>query len=276
MRTSGRNAHAGLYSRVRGHDRSSPIRSRRSRLPFGPGSRRVSRRRPRPRPRAGRPSRGASTRSSTHPRGVARPWPPSCTRSTASPSTRARRAPERPAGPRPGPLHLPAQGPDLRRRAQPAGPAHRDRPRGPATRREPRQASPSPAAPATPRPRTAARSPDTRPTSSSRPRRACTCSSRARPREILRGVEHVIVDEIHAMAGTKRGAHLALSLERLEAPPTRGRRAAPAHRPVRHAAAAGGHRPLPRRHRAGPRGHDRRCRARASRSSSRSSSRSTT
>ncbi len=36
-------------------------------------------------------------------------------------------------------------------------------------------------------------------------------------REILRGVEHVIVDEVHAMAGTKRGAHLALSLERLSA-----------------------------------------------------------
>jgi ATP-dependent Lhr-like helicase len=35
-------------------------------------------------------------------------------------------------------------------------------------------------------------------------------------REILRGVEHVILDEVHAMAGTKRGAHLALSLERLE------------------------------------------------------------
>ena len=34
-------------------------------------------------------------------------------------------------------------------------------------------------------------------------------------REILRGVEHVIVDEVHAIAGTKRGAHLALSLERL-------------------------------------------------------------
>ncbi|MEX2183314.1 MAG: helicase-related protein, partial [Chloroflexota bacterium] len=35
-------------------------------------------------------------------------------------------------------------------------------------------------------------------------------------REILRGVEHIIVDEVHAIAGTKRGAHLALSLERLE------------------------------------------------------------
>ena len=34
-------------------------------------------------------------------------------------------------------------------------------------------------------------------------------------RETLRTVETVIVDEIHVMAGTKRGAHLALSLERL-------------------------------------------------------------
>ena len=33
---------------------------------------------------------------------------------------------------------------------------------------------------------------------------------------MLRSVEHVIVDEIHAVAATKRGAHLALSLERLE------------------------------------------------------------
>jgi ATP-dependent helicase Lhr and Lhr-like helicase len=36
-------------------------------------------------------------------------------------------------------------------------------------------------------------------------------------REMLRSVETVIVDEVHAVAGTKRGAHLALSLERLEA-----------------------------------------------------------
>ena len=36
-------------------------------------------------------------------------------------------------------------------------------------------------------------------------------------RELLRTVETVIVDEVHAVAGTKRGAHLALSLERLAA-----------------------------------------------------------
>jgi ATP-dependent Lhr-like helicase len=36
-------------------------------------------------------------------------------------------------------------------------------------------------------------------------------------RDSLRGVETVIVDEVHAVAGSKRGAHLALSLERLDA-----------------------------------------------------------
>jgi len=36
-------------------------------------------------------------------------------------------------------------------------------------------------------------------------------------REVLRSIETVIVDEVHAVAGTKRGAHLALSLERLDA-----------------------------------------------------------
>ncbi|MGO9284688.1 ATP-dependent helicase [Mycobacterium sp.] len=35
-------------------------------------------------------------------------------------------------------------------------------------------------------------------------------------RQTLAGVETVIVDEVHAIAGTKRGAHLALSLERLD------------------------------------------------------------
>lgn len=44
-------------------------------------------------------------------------------------------------------------------------------------------------------------------------------------RRILRTVRYVIVDEIHAVCGTKRGVHLSLSLERLEAllpaPPVR-------------------------------------------------------
>jgi len=44
-------------------------------------------------------------------------------------------------------------------------------------------------------------------------------------RTVLRDIETVIVDEIHAVADDKRGAHLSLSLERLEAltfrPPTR-------------------------------------------------------
>ena len=47
----------------------------------------------------------------------------------------------------------------------------------------------------------------------------------ARSREVLRGVQTVIVDEIHALARDKRGSHLALSLERLTA--------LCGHRPVR-------------------------------------------
>ncbi|HEY2149188.1 MAG TPA: DEAD/DEAH box helicase, partial [Vicinamibacterales bacterium] len=36
-------------------------------------------------------------------------------------------------------------------------------------------------------------------------------------RESLRSIDTIIIDEIHALVPTKRGAHLALSLERLEA-----------------------------------------------------------
>src|SRR3954466_10300929 len=35
-------------------------------------------------------------------------------------------------------------------------------------------------------------------------------------REILTGVQTLVLDEVHAVAGTKRGAHLALSAERLD------------------------------------------------------------
>src|SRR5439155_20740523 len=38
----------------------------------------------------------------------------------------------------------------------------------------------------------------------------------SRAREILKDAEWVIVDEVHAVAQSKRGAHLALTLERLE------------------------------------------------------------
>ncbi len=44
-------------------------------------------------------------------------------------------------------------------------------------------------------------------------------------REMLSGVEAVIVDEIHAVAHSKRGSHLALTLERLEALVAAGRAA---------------------------------------------------
>jgi len=51
----------------------------------------------------------------------------------------------------------------------------------------------------------------------------------ARFREKLRAVRYIIVDELHAVAGDKRGAHLALTLERLE----RMVRGSGAPRPVR-------------------------------------------
>ena len=74
-------------------------------------------------------------------------------------------------------------------------------------------------------------------------------------RETLRAIETVIVDEVHAVAGTKRGAHLALSLERLDA---LLERAGAADRPLGDAAPARGDRPLRLRRPADParrRGH---------------------
>ena len=74
-------------------------------------------------------------------------------------------------------------------------------------------------------------------------------------RETLRGVEAVIVDEIHALAATKRGSHLAVTLERLDHwVRRRRRRRAAAHRPVGHPTSAGGDRAVPRRHRRRRRG----------------------
>ena len=69
----------------------------------------------------------------------------------------------------------------------------------------------------------------------------------SRGRDILAGVRSVIVDEIHAVAGTKRGTHLALSLERLERLVADDGGRAPAHRPLGHPAPAVGDRALPGR-----------------------------
>ena len=65
-----------------------------------------------------------------------------------------------------------------------------------------------------------------------------------RSRAMLRTVRTVIVDEIHAVIGTRRGAHLALSLERLAGG---GGGAAPAHRPVGDAGAGRNRRRVPGR-----------------------------
>ena len=71
-------------------------------------------------------------------------------------------------------------------------------------------------APATPRPTSAGCSPAPRPTCwSPRPSRCSCCSPRRRGSRCA-GSRTVILDEVHAVAGTKRGAHLALSLERLD------------------------------------------------------------
>ena len=80
----------------------------------------------------------------------------------------------------------------------------------------------------------------------------------SRARETLTEVECVIVDEIHAVAGSKRGSHLSLTLERLEELVTSSRGdpigrlrtigRSPAHRPVGDPAPDRGHRALPGRH----------------------------
>ena len=87
----------------------------------------------------------------------------------------------------------------------------------------------------------------------------------SRARDVLRAVETVIVDEIHSLVPTKRGAHLALSLERLQAAV---RAPDSADRPVGDAAAARRGRALSRRRRpckgaGGERGHGRRAATRS-------------
>ena len=119
--------------------RRPPIRSRRSAPPSGPGSRARSRR-----PTQAQAEGWAAIASGRHtlihaPTGSGKTlaaflW---TLDRLAAPPPRPPAAKGQP-GSRPRPVHQPAQGADLRRRAQPPGAARRDRPRG----RPPRRARP--------------------------------------------------------------------------------------------------------------------------------------
>ncbi len=126
-------------------------------------------------------------------------------------------APAGAAAPLPGALRVAAEGAGRRRRAQPARPAGRHPARRDPARPARSRTSPSASAPATPRPTSAAGSPRTPPDILITTPESLFLLLTSQARESLRGVETVIVDEVHAVAGTKRGAHLALSLERLDA-----------------------------------------------------------
>ena len=98
-----------------------------------------------------------------------------------------------------------------------------------------RPASPRRSAPATRRPRERAAMLETPPhILVTTPESLYLLLTSERSREMLRTVRTVIVDEIHAVIETRRGAHLALSLERLQHV---ARRAAAAHRALGHAEA---------------------------------------
>ena len=115
-------------------------------------------------------------------------------------------------------LRLAAAGPVERHPAQPAGAAGRDPGAGPRRSSPTARRSAPWSAPATRRPASGSRwSAGRRTSSSPRPSRSTWCSPASAAGRSCGSVETVIVDEIHAVARDKRGSHLALSLERLEA-----------------------------------------------------------
>ena len=103
-------------------------------------------------------------------------------------------------------LRLAAEGAQLRHRAEPPQPARRARLEAPGRRSE------RATRPAEERRRMLRTPPDILITTPE----SLFLLLTSQARETLRGVETVILDEVHAVAGSKRGAHLALSLERLE------------------------------------------------------------
>ena len=137
-------------------------------------------------------------------------------------------------------LHLAAQGAGRGHRAQPARAARRDRQprrsRGATRYHQPAVAIRTGDTPAIERARFLREPADILITTPESLYLLLTSNAR----EVLRSVDTIILDEIHALVPTKRGAHLALSLERLEATALgrRSGRAAAAHRPVGNAAPA--------------------------------------
>src|SRR3954449_11148084 len=134
--------------------------------------------------------------------------------------------------PLPCDLHLTAEGAGGRCRAKPPRATHRHRESGVGARRKVRDAGDRD--PHRRHPRERARAIPTPPTRPAAPPATERAKFQRTPadilittpesiyllltsnaREVLRGVQTVIIDEIHALVPTKRGAHLALSLERL-------------------------------------------------------------
>ena len=130
---------------------------------------------------------------------------------------RRRAGPRRPEAALPGAVHLAAEGAGGGHRAQPALAADRGRPGGapPGLRRarHPGSAVRTGDTAADERRQLAGKPPDILITTPE----SLFLLLTSRARETLRSVETVIIDEVHALAGGKRGAHLALSLERLDA-----------------------------------------------------------
>ena len=141
----------------------------------------------------------------------------------------------------------------------------------------PSRTSPWPCAPATPRPTSAARSPARPPDILITTPESLFLLLTSAAREALRGVDTVIVDEVHAVGATKRGAHLALSPRAARRaarragpadravghrPPGRRGRDLPGRRPAGHRRAAADREDVRARGRRPDRGHDRARRAR--------------
>ncbi len=142
--------------------------------------------------------------------GQVRRWRRFCGRSTNWLTNRS--------GTEPGAVCLPTQSPGRRRRTQPAHPRLPVSLVSPNATVCPPRRSASASAPATPPParrrELITKPPDILITT---PPESLFLMLTSAARETLTGIETVIIDEVHAVAATKRGAHLAVSLERLDA-----------------------------------------------------------